>query len=73
MMTLRTIPEVDRRHTKTGPMPVGQYDSIVSHLMRRLANGLDHQWPIEREEFIVLLRFLFADHPELKPHDWDDV
>lgn len=72
-MTIRTLPDVDRRHTKPGPMPVGQYDSIVSHLMRRLADGLDHQWPIERDEWVVLLRFLYADHPELRPLDVDDL
>lgn len=72
-MTIRTLPDVDRRHTKLGPAAKGQYDSIVSHLMRRLADGLDHQWPIERDEWVVLLRFLYSDHPELRPLDVDDL
>lgn len=72
-MTIRTVPEVDRRKTRLGPMPKGQYDSIVSHLLRRQADAIDHRWPIERDDWVVLLRFLYADHPELRPLDVDDL
>lgn len=54
-------------------MPKGQFDQTVSHLLRRLADALDHQWPIERDEWVVLQRFLYDDHPELKPRPDDEL